>query len=139
MIKNKCIDFELQTKSANIRSEKFFKSIENIPEYGNEIKSLTQSLGAIFSSWYSDPRISEPEVTYFYVDKTTLSPKVKDVLDKAVQWSILQQKEPMRGKKPGSPLLDVYVLNHILSPKFSISYNTRGRIPKNGVQLVGIY
>jgi len=130
ILQKKYIDFEMQTKSANIRSEKFFKTIENIPEYGNEIKSLVQSLGAIYSSWYSDPRISEPEITYFYVDKTTLSPKVKDVLDKAVQWSVLQQKESMKGKTPGDPLLDVYVLNHILAPKFSISYRSRGRIPQ---------
>jgi Cdc6-like AAA superfamily ATPase len=130
IVKKRYIDFEMQTKSANIRSEKFFNTIENIPEYGNEIKSLVQSLGAIYSSWYSDPRISEPEITYFFVDKTTLSPKVKQVLDKAVQWSVLQQKEPMKGKTPGDPLLDVYVLNHILAPKFSISYRSRGRIPQ---------
>jgi Cdc6-like AAA superfamily ATPase len=130
VLKKGYIDFELQTKAANIRSEKFFNTIENIPEYGNEIKSLVQSLGAIFSSWYSDPRLSEPEITYFVVDKTTLSQNVKNVIDKAVQWSILQEKEPMKGKKPGDPLLDVYVLNHILAPKFSISYRSRGRIPQ---------
>ena len=130
VLQKKYIEFELQTKAANIRSEKFFNTIENIPECGNEIKSLIQSLGAIFSSWYADPRLSEPEITYFIVDKTTLSQNVKNVLDKAVQWSILQEKEPMKGKKPGDPLLDVYVLNHILAPKFSISYRSRGRIPQ---------
>jgi hypothetical protein len=128
LIKDNYIEFEHQTKAANIRSEKFFNTIENIPEYGNEIKSLVLSLGAIFSSYYYDPRLSEPEVTYFNVNKTSLTPEVKNVLDKAVQWSVLQQKEPMKGKKIGDPLLDVYVLNHLLAPKFSLSYRVRGRI-----------
>jgi len=130
ILENGYVDFEQQTRAANTRSEKFFNTIENIPEFGNEIKSLVQSLGAIFSSWYSDPRLSEPEITYFLVDKTTLSDEVKQVLDKAVQWSVLQHKEPMKGKRAGDPLLDVYVLNHILAPKFSISYRSRGRIPQ---------
>jgi hypothetical protein len=34
----------------------------------------------------------------------------------------------MKGKAATDPLIDVYVLNHILAPYFGISYRLRGRI-----------
>ena len=99
--------------------------IERIPECGNEIKSLVKQLGAIFYSWQNDPVLSEPEVTYFCVDNEALSEKARKVLNCAVQWSVLQPKKAMKGKAATDPLINVYVLNHILAPYFSISYRLR--------------
>lgn len=130
LFEKKRISFKNQTDGAEIRAEKFFNTIERIPERGNEIKSLTSSLGAVFYKWHSDPRLREPEPTYFCVDKTSLSKEGRDVLDTAVRWSVLQKKRPMKEKSRDGPLLDVYALNHILSPYFTISYRTRGRIPQ---------
>jgi hypothetical protein len=130
LLEKKQISFKNQTEGAEIRAEKFFKTIERIPEYGNEIKSLVRSLGAVFSGLQKDPRLKEPEVTYFCVDKTSLSEKERKILDTAVQWSVLQEKGPMKGKSSVEPLLDVYALNHILAPYFKISYRLRGRIPQ---------
>jgi len=130
LLKEKQIPFKNQTEGAEIRAEKFFETIERIPEYGNEIKSLVRSLGAVFSAWHKDPRLKEPEVTYFCVDKTSLSDEARRILDTAVQWSVLQEKVPMKGKTSAEPLLDVYALNHILAPYFKISYRLRGRIPQ---------
>jgi hypothetical protein len=117
-----------QSIGAKIRAERFMEVIERIPEYGNEIKSLVISLGAIFYSWQQDPLLSEPEVTYFCIDRTALSLRARRILDSAVQWSVLQPKKPMKGKAVTEPLLDVYALNHILAPYFGISYRLRGRI-----------
>jgi len=89
-----------------------------------------RSLGAVFSGLQKDPRLKEPEVTYFCVDKTSLSEVARMILDTAVQWSVLQEKRPMKGKLSTEPLLDVYALNHILAPYFKISYRLRGRIPQ---------
>jgi len=121
------ISLEHQTDGAVIRAEKFFETIERIPTYGNEIKSLVQRLGAIFYSWQMDPRLKEPEPTYFSVDTTSLSVEDRKILDAAVQWSVLQKKKPMKSRSPIMPRRDVYVLNRILAPKFSLSYRTRGR------------
>ena len=116
-----------QTDGAVIRAGKFFENIERIPTYGNEIKSLVWNLGAIFYSLQKDPRLKEPEPTYFSIDTTSLSEDDRKVLNAAVQWSVLQKKEPMKSRSPIMPLRDVYVLNRILAPKFSLSHRTRGR------------
>jgi hypothetical protein len=127
LIKKRTIPFAAQTGGARTRAERFLEVIDRIPEYGTEIKSLVQSFGAIFYTWQKDPRLSEPEVTYFCLDSTALSEKGKNVLDMAVRWSVLQQKPPMKGKDPREPLRDVYALNRILAPYFGISYRLRGR------------
>jgi dephospho-CoA kinase len=121
------ISIDHQTDGAVIRAGKFFENIERISTYGNEIKSLVWNLGAIFYSLQMDPRLKEPEPTYFSIDTTSLSEDERKVLGAAVQWSVLQKKEPMKSRSPIMPLRDVYVLNRILSPKFSLSHRTRGR------------
>ncbi len=128
LIKDGKMSFEAQTDGATIRAERYMDMIERIPEWGNEIKSLVKQLGAIFYSWQNDPVLSEPEVTYFCVDNEALSEKARKVLNCAVQWSVLQPKKAMKGKATTDPLINVYVLNHILAPYFSISYRLRGRI-----------
>jgi len=130
LLEKKRISFQDQTEGAEIRAGKFFGGIERIPEYGNIIKSLVSSLGAVFYAWQKDPRLREPEATYFCIDKTLLSEESREILDTAVRWSVLQQKKPMKGKLPSEPLLDVYALNHILAPYFTISYRLRGRVPE---------
>jgi len=129
LVKRRRISFGAQTEGARTRAERFLEVIERIPEYGTEIKSLVRSFGAVFYTWQKDPRLSEPEVTYFCVDTTSLSEKARKVLNAAVKWSVLQQKAPMKGKDPGEPLRDVYALNHILAAYFGISYRLRGRYP----------
>ena len=128
LIKDGKMSFQAQTDGASIRAERYIDMIERIPECGNEIKSLVKQLGAIFYSWQNDPVLSEPEVTYFCVDNEALSEKARKVLNCAVQWSVLQPKKAMKGKAATDPLIDVYVLNHILAPYFGISYRLRGRI-----------
>jgi hypothetical protein len=132
LIDGRKMPIQAQTVGAKIRAERYVDVIERIPECGNEIKSLVRSIGAIFYSWQNDPVLSEPEVTYFCIDYTSLSSKARKILDSAVQWSVLQPKKPMKGKSPTDPLLDVYALNHILAPYFGISYRLRGRIPQFG-------
>lgn len=106
--------------------------IERVPKYGNEIKSLIIQLGAIFYSWQNDEVLSEPEVTHFCIDYNALSIDARNVLNAAVQWSVLQPKKDMKGKAVSDPLLNVYALNHILAPYFGISYRLRGRIRQFG-------
>lgn len=130
LFEKKMISLTHQTEGAEIRAEKFFEMIERIPKYGNEIKSLVRSIGAIFNAWQMDERLREPEVTYFCIDNTSLSRKSRKILETAVQWSVLQQKKSMKGKLPTEPLLDVYAINRILAPYFGISYRLRGRIPQ---------
>ena len=129
VLNGKKLPISAQTGGAKTRAERYMDVIDGIPEYGNEIKSLVRSLGAIFYSWQEDPALSEPEVTYFCVDYNSVSERSRKILDAAVQWSVLQQKKPMKGKSRTEPMSDVYALNHILAPYFGISYRLRGRIP----------
>jgi hypothetical protein len=120
--------FKTQSAGARIRAGRYMDVIERIPKYGNEIKSLVIQLGAIFYSWQNDEVLSEPEVTHFCIDYNALSVDARNVLDAAVQWSVLQPKKDMKGKAVLDPLLNVYALNHVLAPYFGISYRLRGRI-----------
>jgi len=120
--------FKTQSTGAKIRAERYMDVIERIPKHGNEIKSLVIQLGAIFYSWQNDEVLSEPEVTHFCIDYNALSIEARNVVDAAVQWSVLQPKKDMKGKAPSDPLLNVFALNHILAPYFTISYRLRGRI-----------
>jgi len=128
LLKTKFIPFKLQTNAAKTRAEKVLKTVEVIPEYGNEIQNLVLTMGKIFASNYFDPRISEPEITYFEVNKSELSKDAIKTLNSAVQWSVFQEKPPMKGRTITESYLNVYVMNHILAPYFIISYSTRGRL-----------
>lgn len=132
LVEQGIMPFKTQTVGAKIRAERYMDVIERIPKYGNEIKSLVIQLGAIFYSWQNDEVLSEPEVTHFCVDYNALSVEARNVLDAAVQWSVLQPKKDMKGKAVTDPLLNVYALNHILAPYFGISYRLRGRIRQFG-------
>jgi hypothetical protein len=124
------IDPVQQTVGSMRRADKFFETIDRIPVHGKEIRALVNSLGTIFRAWQDDTRLREPEITYFCVDEAALDDRTKKVLDMAVQFSILQKRKAMKGKSPEELVPEMYVLNHILAPHFSISYRIRGRIPQ---------
>lgn len=122
------IGWDSQHKGTLREATDFFDWIRSIPKFGANVTRFIDSLGALFRSLhYTDERISEPEPTYFNSEYDALSEGAKEVLDVAVMWSTLQQKEPMQPKETRDILPDVYVLNRILTPRYRISYRTRGR------------
>lgn len=128
LMKSGKISSDSQERGILREVEDFFDWIRSIPVYGSKVTLFIDSLGALFRSLhYADKRLSEPEPTYFNTEYDTLSAEAKKVLDTAIMWSILQQKEPMQTKTPTEILPDVYALNRILAPRYRISYRTRGR------------
>jgi len=128
LINNGQIGWDSQHKGALREATDFFDWIRSIPKFGSSVMSFIDSLGALFRSLhYVDERISEPEPTYFNVQHGTLSREAREILDIALMWSTLQQKEPMQPRETPGILPDVYLLNRILTPRYRISYRTRGR------------
>lgn len=128
LVENGKISWESQNKGAEREAIDFFDWIQSIPKYGSKVTLFIDSLGALFRSLhYMDERISEPEPTYFNTEYDVLNKEAKEVLDVALMWSTLQQKEPMQPREADEILPDVYALNKILAPRYRISYRTRGR------------
>ena len=125
LVEHGIMPFKTQSAGAKIRAERYMDVIERVPKYGNEIKSLIIQLGAIFYSWQNDEVLSEPEVTHFCIDYNALSIDARNVLNAAVQWSVLQPKKDMKGKGIFGPFaqclcLESYscsLFRNLLSPK----------------------
>ena len=128
LVNNGRINWDSQHQGILREAADFFDWIRSIPKFGSNVTLFIDSLGTLFRSLhYTDERISEPEPTYFNTEYDALSQEAKKILDVAVMWSTLQQKEPMQPKEPRGILPDVYLLNRILTPRYRISYRTRGR------------
>jgi hypothetical protein len=136
LVKNGKISWKSQNKGAQSEAIDFFDWMQSIPKYGSKVTSFIDAVGALFRSLhYMDERISEPEPTYFNTEYDVVSREAREVLDVALMWSTLQQKEPMQPRDPLEILPDVYSLNKILSPRYRISYRTRGRTEINSKDL----
>jgi len=128
LAKNGKIGWESQNKGAKREATDFFDWMQSIPKHGSKVTLFVDSIGTLFRSLhYMDERISEPEPTYFNTEYDILGREAKEVLDVALMWSTLQQKEAMQPREPDEMLPDVYALNKILAPRYRISYRTRGR------------
>lgn len=128
LVKKERISWESQNKGAEREAKDFFDWMQSIPKHGSEVTLFVDSLGTLFRSLhYMDERISEPEPTYFNTEYGVLSKEAKEILDVALMWSTLQEKEPMQPREPDETLPDVYAINKILAPRYRISYRTRGR------------
>lgn len=117
-----------QTKAVEKKSAKFMKDTLSIPgDLGPKIYGFVDNIGTIFTILHMNPRLSEPEPTYFSTDYTKLDPDTKKIIDTATMWSIFHMMESMDPKDMITPRYTDFMLNHILSPYYSISYRKRGR------------
>jgi hypothetical protein len=118
---------EDQTRAAVDCSATEKRQINRIEDYGGKISRFVDNMGNIFRSFHSDHRMRYPEVNQFAINIDAIQDKqVKNALESAIKWSVIQKKRTMHRSAPNEPFQDTYSLNRIFSPSFQISYRTRG-------------
>lgn len=118
-----------QSRAIREYSMSEFNSVCSIIQRGNAIRCFVMNLGNIFSEYHKDDKVRYPETNQFVFDYSGLRPNTKEVLDIAISWSIIRKKlkdTPKRLSINISKSGDIYTINKIFAPIFSISYRTRG-------------
>ncbi|MEX2410632.1 MAG: hypothetical protein WD607_04550 [Candidatus Paceibacterota bacterium] len=115
-----------QDKAAKVVADTELHMIQRIEEYGGLLYTFVVNLGNLFRDYHRDNGIKYPETNQFAVDKGTLDEKYKAAFNSALKWSVIQKKPALQQSAPGKHVKDIYTINRIFSPRFEISYRTRG-------------
>lgn len=106
-----------------------FNDIETYPPYGPQLKRFILLLGGIFSALHRDAKQSEPERNHFNTRMDEINDKGRAMLDSAVMWTVLQERQPTKLKDPQLSYEEVdYYLNRIYAPYFQISYRDKKKL-----------
>lgn len=122
---------ETQTEAARYVSEYKIEDIARYEPYGRELRLFVQYLGQIFYKLHTaeNNTLGEPEPNHFNTKDLSLSEALKQRIDSAVLWNVLQEGEPTKRKQSRlSPETVDYYLNKIYVPYFGISYRNQRKI-----------
>lgn len=125
------ISAEIQTKAAYYVSRYKFNDIDGYEPYAHKLKLFTEHLGEMFKLLHLHENLSmgEPEPNHFSTDDSALSEEDRKVLNSAIMWAILQERESTKEKDSNLARESKdYHLNHIYAPYFGISYRKKHKI-----------
>ncbi|MFC4636009.1 hypothetical protein ACFO3O_19020 [Dokdonia ponticola] len=120
------ISESIQSEAAYSNAKNELKEAGKISKFGSQIRRFILNIGNTFKNWQTDPKARYPETNQFSVDLDRLTPASRSAFMECLKWSIIIEKENLQRVTPGSPLNQIYTLNKIFCPLFSISYRTRG-------------
>lgn len=115
-----------QDKAAKVVADTELHMIQRIEEYGGLLYTFVVNLGNLFRDYHRDKGIKYPETNQFAVDKGVLDEKYRAAFNSALKWSVIQKKPVLQQHAPGKHVKDIYTISRIFSPRFEISYRTRG-------------
>jgi hypothetical protein len=115
-----------QDKAAEVVADTELRMIQRIEEYGGLLYTFVVNLGNLFRDYHRDNGIKYPETNQFAVDKGALEEIYKAAFNSALKWSVIQKKPALQQSAPGKHVRDIYTINRIFSPRFEISFRTRG-------------
>ena len=126
-VSTKLISKESQNRAIREFSNSEFDGICSIISYGEQIRNLVINIGNELSEYHKDKKMRYPETTQFAFVAPNLDPQLMKVMDVAESWSMIIKKDKKQrisvsSKEKG----DLYRLNRIFCPIFSISFRTRG-------------
>lgn len=127
------IDEKVQTLATNKVSERRFKQISTIPDFGQEIKQMVLAIGKIFNMYHRDQRLKRFETNHFSIipRSKTEEKYVESQINKAMQMAVIYGVfEVSRSTKITGfgdvPVEDEdYHLHPILTPYFQISWRKK--------------
>ena len=122
---------EIQTEAARYVSEYKIEDIARYEPYGRELRLFVQYLGQIFYKLHTieNNTLGEPEPNHFNTKDLSLPENLKQRIDSAVLWNVLQEVEPTKRKQSKfSPETVDFYLNKIYVPYFGISYRNQRKI-----------
>lgn len=117
---------DYQSQAAREFSTDELHQISRIENYGAQISRFIHNIGNVFRDYHLDFGMRYPETNQFAVNLDTIQKDLRDAMEAAIRWSVIQRKPKIQRKGPGEHLQDTYTINRIFSPSFSISYRTRG-------------
>ena len=115
-----------QDKAARDIAAMELEMIQRIEDFGDNLYYFILNLGNTFRDYHKDKSIKYPETNQFAVDKNLIEEPFRNAFNAALKWSVIQKKPALQQPTPGKHVKDLYTLNRIFSPRFEISYRTRG-------------
>lgn len=127
------VDERVQTLAINKVSERRFKQISTIPDFGQEIKQMVLAIGTIFNMYHRDQRLKRFETNHFsIIPRSQKEAKyVESRINKAMQLAIIYGvfEVSKSNKITGSSDVPVededFHLHPILTPYFQISWRKK--------------
>lgn len=127
------VDERVQTLATNKVSERRFKQISTIPDYGQEIKQMVLAIGTIFNMYHRDQRLKRFETNHFsIIPRSENEAKyVESRINKAMQMAIIYGVFEVSKSNKITGINDVPVededfhLHPILTPYFQISWRKK--------------
>lgn len=131
---------EEQTSAARFVSRYKIRDITGYAPYGRELRTFVQGLGLVFENLHHNPNttLGEPEPNHFCADDFSISERSKEILNSAVMWAVLQDRQPTKQKASLPKEMVDYHLNHIYCPYYGISYRSKRKIELSRDQLEGL-
>jgi len=118
LLHNGKISSDIQDKAAHDLANSELEMIPRIREHGNKLYRFTKNLGNIFKAYHFDTFLRYPETNQFICDISSIDDmELLKSFKAAIEWSIIQEKAGNQ---------NIFILNHIFSPIFDISYRMRG-------------
>lgn len=127
------IDEKVQTLATNKVSERRFKQISTIPDYGQEIKQMVLAIGKIFNMYHRDQRLKRFETNHFSIvprskiEEKYVESKINKAMQMAVIYGVFEVSKSTKITGCGDvPVEDEdYHLHPILTPYFQISWRKK--------------
>jgi len=118
LLHNGTISSDIQDKATHDLANSELEMIPRIREHGNKLYRFTNNLGYVFRTYHIDPFLRYPETNQFVCDISSIDDMgLQKSFKAAIEWSIIQEKAGNQS---------IFILNHVFSPTFDISYRMRG-------------
>ena len=118
LLYNGQISSDIQDKASHDLANSELEMITRIRGHGSNLYRFTNNLGNIFKRYHMDQLLRYPETNQFKCDISSIDDvELQKSFKAAIEWSIIQGKSGDQNK---------FILNHIFSPKFDVSYRIRG-------------
>lgn len=129
LLRGKPISAEIQSRGAMESASEHLDKIRLCEDSGSEMYTFVMNMGNVFRHYHRDPAIQFPETNQFaFENEAEVNGRhlLKRDLNYMLKWGVIEKKHNAQGISIGRRKGNLYRLNRMLAPIFSISYRTRG-------------
>lgn len=129
LLRGKPISSEIQDRGAMESASEHLDKIRLCEDSGSEMYTFVMNMGNVFRHYHRDPAIHFPETNQFaFENEAEVNGRhlLKRDLNYMLKWGVIEKKHNAQGISIGRRRGNLYRLNRMLAPIFSISYRTRG-------------
>lgn len=129
LLRGKPISSEIQNRGAMESASEHLDKIRLCEDSGSEMYTFVMNMGNVFRHYHRDPAIHFPETNQFaFENEAEVNGRhlLKRDLNYMLKWGVIEKKHNAQGISIGRRRGNLYRLNRMLAPIFSISYRTRG-------------